>query len=144
MFRWTPLGGSIVIGAIVAGLPWGAAGVATAYSAVWVLLVTPLLFWYVGRRGPVRAADFYRAVAPVAFAALGVMAALASYRRWAAPTAPLKGLAACCLITAAVTPLLLALLPGGRRVLGDTWATAAMLAGRAGGRGEVVRRPAAG
>jgi O-antigen/teichoic acid export membrane protein len=130
MFRWTPVGSVIVVSAILAGLPWGAAGVATAYSAVWVLVVTPLLFWYVGRRGPVRAGDVYRAVAPVAFASLGVIGAVAAFRRWAAPARPLTGLAACCLVAAAVTLLLLALLPGGRRILRDSWATVAALAGR--------------
>jgi O-antigen/teichoic acid export membrane protein len=133
MFRWAPIGAGLVVAAIVAGLPWGAAGVATAYSVVWVLLMTPLLFWYVGRRGHVRTRDIYAALAPALFASVGGFAAVMAYRRWAAPSVPFEGLVISCLIMAAVTLALLALLPAGRRALRDAWGTAALLSGRARG-----------
>jgi O-antigen/teichoic acid export membrane protein len=133
MLRWAPIGSGLIVAAIVAGLPWGAAGVATAYSVVWVLLLAPLLFWYVGRRGHVRTRDIYAAMAPSLFASLGAMAAVAAYRRWASPSGPVEGLAVSCLIAATVTLALLLLLPAGRRVLRDAWGTAALLSGRAGG-----------
>lgn len=43
----------------VAGLPFGPAGVAIAYSASCLLIQTPLYYWMVGRSGPVRTADLW-------------------------------------------------------------------------------------
>ncbi len=49
--------------AFLAGLPWGATGVAAAY-ALSEILRTPVLFWWVSRRGPVRISDQVRSVLP--------------------------------------------------------------------------------
>ena len=65
LFHWGLMGGAIAIVSIVAGLPWGATGVAASYAVADLCIATPLLFWYVGRRGPVRTIDFYRTIAPV-------------------------------------------------------------------------------
>lgn len=54
--------------AFVAGLPWGATGVAAAY-ALSELLRTPVLFWWVSRRGPVGGLDQLRIVLPFAIGA---------------------------------------------------------------------------
>ncbi len=133
MLRWAPLGCGLLMAAIVAGLPWGAAGVATSYSVVSVVLMTPLLFWYVGRRGHVRARDIYAAVSPALFASLGGLGAVFAYRRWAAPSGIVEGLVVSSLIMATTALALLALLPAGRRILRDLWGTAALLRGRVGG-----------
>lgn len=119
MFQWGIIGSSLIIISIVVGLPWGAVGVATSYSCVFLVVVTPLLFWFAGRRGPVRTFDFYRTVAPVACAALCVFGALLLLRRWTTITQPLVGLLVSFVITVAVTLLSLAALPKGRMALRD-------------------------
>lgn len=57
--RWGVIGSVITLASFVAGLPWGAEGIAAWYSLSGLFLRAPLLFWYVGRRGPVRAKDLY-------------------------------------------------------------------------------------
>src|SRR5258708_26287956 len=61
MFKWGLTGSSIIIAGIIVGLPWGAIGVATSYSITILFIATPLLFWFVGRQGPVIMIDFYHA-----------------------------------------------------------------------------------
>ncbi|HEX6535029.1 MAG TPA: lipopolysaccharide biosynthesis protein [Gemmatimonadaceae bacterium] len=92
MFHWGLIGSGTAIASIVVGLPWGAEGVAMAYALVGVLVRTPLNLWFVGRAGPVRTMDFYRAIAPFALAALCEGAAIFAYRRWAPPSSALIGL----------------------------------------------------
>jgi len=119
MFQWGLIGSSIIVGSIVLGLPWGAIGVATSYASVFLLIVTPLLFWFVGRHGPVRTMDFYRAVAPVAGAALCVLAVLLVLRQWMPATRPLVGLVVAFAVTVAGTVLVLAVSTQGRMALSD-------------------------
>ena len=82
MFRWGFIGAGTALFSFVIGLPWGALGVAVAYSAVGVLVRTPWLLWFVGRRGPVMTLDFYRVAWPGLVAALGSAAAV-GILRWA-------------------------------------------------------------
>lgn len=76
MFRWGIISSGIAVGAIIAGLPWGPVGVAAAYGLSDLCLTTPLLFWFLGRRGPVRTLDLYRTIAPSVCAAITTMAVL--------------------------------------------------------------------
>lgn len=130
MFRWSLIGPPLLILFIVAGLPWGAAGVAASYSAGYVCVVAPLLFWYVGRGGHVRTRDIYGAVAPMFCAALCAAAAVLIFRWGAGPLHPAVGLAAGFGITAGVALLLFALLPRGRRALQDLSRSLMVMAGR--------------
>jgi len=130
MFQWGIIGGSILIAAIVAGVPWGAVGVAASYSATFVCVVLPLLFWYVGRRGPVCARDFYRTTAPVAFASLGALASVLALRRAAHFESPLAGLSVSFVLSAAVVLLLLLATRRGRAALADVRQTFRMLTRR--------------
>jgi len=118
MFRMAMWGGPITMASIVAGLPWGAVGVATSYTVVHIL-ASPLLYWYVCRRGPVRAADFYRTIAPIAGASLCGLVASLGFRHWQPAISPVLGVMACLAITTAIFLLILTLLPSGRRALGD-------------------------
>jgi len=128
IFHWGVVSGAIMIISIVVGLPWGPVGVATSYSVVYLLIVAPLLFWFVGRRGPVRTRDFYRTVMPVTFAAISVMGALLVFRRWGVITQPFAGLAVGFAITIAITLLALFVLPKGRTALRDFVVMFALLA----------------
>jgi PST family polysaccharide transporter len=49
----------VVAGSFVAGLPFGPTGVAIAYSASCILVQMPILYYIVGRAGPVSAADLW-------------------------------------------------------------------------------------
>jgi PST family polysaccharide transporter len=118
---------TIIVAAIVAGLPWGALGVAGVYAVVWVTIITPLLFYWVGRKGPVRPRDFYITVAPAFCAALGVLLALFVLRRSVVIVNPLVGLAASLVIATAVALLFLSAIPAGRRALRDFGQVAAIM-----------------
>lgn len=62
--RWGLFSASTCIVAFLLGLPSGPLGVAIAYAASELVIRTPALWWYVGRRGPVRTADIVRLVLP--------------------------------------------------------------------------------
>jgi O-antigen/teichoic acid export membrane protein len=82
IFKWGVMGGIIAVVSIVAGLPWGATGVATSYAVTDLCISTPLLFWYVGRRGPVRTRDLYRTIAPAACASVCSLFVLLVCHQW--------------------------------------------------------------
>jgi O-antigen/teichoic acid export membrane protein len=119
MFQWGIIAGSIIIASILAGLPWGAIGVATSYSIVFLCVVAPLLFWFVGRHGPVRTTDIYGAIAPSLFAALTSLSVLMIFRWQISMTNPVIGLVLSFTVTFLCTLLCLASLPAGRRLLQD-------------------------
>jgi PST family polysaccharide transporter len=127
MFKYGLVASTIIVAAIITGLPWGALGVAAVYAFVWVSIVTPLLFWWVGRKGPVRPRDFYVTVAPAFFAAVGVLIALFVFRRSAVVISPIAGLALSFGIACAVAVVLLSAIPAGRRALWDFRAMAAIM-----------------
>ena len=119
LFKWGLLGPTIVVVSIVGGLPWGAVGVAASYSITYFMIVAPLLFWFVGRKGPVKALDFYRVIAPPGCAALVVLLVLLAYRYWVPIGHPLLRLALAFLIAFASSIVVLAMIPAGRRSLHD-------------------------
>ena len=119
MLRWGFAHAAVMILSFAVGLPWGAVGVAASYSAFGVLVHKPLLFWYVGRRGPVSAGDIYKAIAPSACAAAGVLGAVYLFRRLAGVEHGVVGLAVCGALAAAVALLIFVALPKGRAALQD-------------------------
>lgn len=66
--KWGVVTAVTSVAAFVAGLPYGAFGVAVLY-AVSEYLRTPLLWWFVGRQGPVRLRDMLRVAGPIMLAA---------------------------------------------------------------------------
>src|SRR6185369_8038670 len=70
LLQWGLISGPIIMASIVIGLPWGAVGVAASFAFTRVLIVDPLLYWFVGRSGPVRTIDFYKTMAPFVAASL--------------------------------------------------------------------------
>jgi hypothetical protein len=107
------------MGSIVAGLPWGAVGVAASYAFTRVCIVDPLLYWFVGRSGPVRTMDFYRTVAPFVFASLTALLVALAFRRWSDSSSGVWIILMCAIITAVTTFLTLAIIPAGRQALYD-------------------------
>ncbi len=127
MFRLSMFFGPVTIASIVAGLPWGAVGVAASYVTAQLILVN-ILYWYVGRRGPVRTMDFYRAIAPFAAASLSALAACIALRHWQHPVNALGGIIVCTVVTLLTTILVLAVIPAGRNGLKDAGRSIQLLA----------------
>jgi PST family polysaccharide transporter len=119
MVQWGLMGAAIIIISIVAGLPWGAVGVAASYAVTFDLVVVPALFWFVGRAGPVRARDFYLTIIPFATASVCSMLVLFLFRKSVNVTNPLVGVGFGLLITGFVSLLVLVVLPRGRHALRD-------------------------
>lgn len=119
MLRWASINAPISILSIVAGLPWGVVGVAASWSLVRILVTNPLLFWFVGRTGPVRMRDFYRLLAPFASASAVSLVACFAFRRYVFISNPFLGLVTCGLLVLITTVLALAVMPAGRKALAD-------------------------
>ncbi len=120
MLQWGFISGGTAIGSFLMGLPWGALGVALSFSLVGLLVRKPLLFWYVGRRGPVKMADFYMVSAPFLFTGLAVFAALVIFRVYLAPgIGMVEGLVAAIGISVVVATLALLAQARGREALGE-------------------------
>jgi PST family polysaccharide transporter len=114
IFKWGAISGSIAVAAIVAGLPWGATGVAASYAATDLCLSTPLLFWYVGRKGPVRTTDFYRTITPSICAATATLIVLYFTRPLLVPFSLFVRLLLAAVVALAVSLLVFLILPAGR------------------------------
>ena len=80
-FRWSIVAGVTIVTAFVIGLPYGAMGMAIAYSSATVALRLPgIVYCYHGTR--LRLRDFFRAVQVPAVASLGAAAVLLGLRGW--------------------------------------------------------------
>lgn len=119
MLRWGMIGPPIIIVSILAGLPWGATGVALAYSVTFVCIITPTLFWFVGRSGPVGARHVYRAMTPVLAASLSGLVTASAVRVLMGAVNPLLGIVACGVTAVVTTFLALVAFPTGRGALAD-------------------------
>jgi O-antigen/teichoic acid export membrane protein len=117
MFHWGMIGGSIAIISILIGLPWGAIGVAAAYGLSDLCLSTPLLFWFVGRRGPIRTADLYRTIVPSACAAVCTLGLLLILHPHLETIPLLARLSIAFAIAVATSLLVFTILPAGRRAM---------------------------
>ena len=127
MFQWGLISGPLTMGSILLGLPWGAVGVATSYALTRVVVTDPLLFWFVGRTGPVRTRDFYRTIAPFTFASVVALAGCVAFRSLITIHNPIVGLIILFITTGAITLLCLGALPAGRLALADIKKTIALM-----------------
>lgn len=107
----------ILVIAIVGGLPWGALGVAISYGITSLLIRAPVLFWYIGREGPVSTRDFYGYIAPFACAVITTLLAIWAFRSNIPIENPWLGLVAGGLITVATSLITLLIFPTGRSTL---------------------------
>ncbi len=130
MLQWGLISGPLIMGSIVAGLPWGAVGVASSYAFMRVCIVDPLLYWFVGRSGPVRTRDFYKTIAPFVLASLTALLVALAFRRWSNVSSGLWIILACAVIIAVTTFLTLAIIPAGRQALSDVKNSSLLLFGK--------------
>lgn len=121
MFRWGFIGAGTAIVSFLIGIPWGAWGVALSYSVVGILIRTPWLLYFVGRRGPVRTRDFYLAAWPAILAAMGSGAALMLWRVYTPVDVSAANLLISIPLAMAGALLVVVTLSRGRAILRDGW-----------------------
>jgi PST family polysaccharide transporter len=95
--RWGFISSATVVAAFIIGLPYGAIGVAIAY-AVGEYIRTPLLWLYIGRKGPVKTTDIILATGPFILAShIALAMTWMTKHLWSEdPLVLLAGSAACC------------------------------------------------
>jgi polysaccharide transporter, PST family len=120
MFRWGIMSTVLAISSFCIGLPFGTIGVAVSYSIIGILITNSLLFWYVGRCGPVKTKDFYIAASPILVAAIITALALLSFRKFTSLQSPLLS----CFVVGVITVIFflgsLMFLPSGRPIVRET------------------------
>lgn len=117
LMRWGVVSATISVTAFVIGLPYGAFGVAMAY-AVSEYLRTPLLWLYVGRKGPVRTRDVTRMGLPFllgAHLALGTILIIKPHL----PQQPIPALILAAMLSYLLVASFAALFPAGRQALNE-------------------------
>ncbi len=119
MLYWSLISAPVSILSIVAGIPWGAVGVAASYSLGRIFITNPLMYWFVGRKGPVRTRDFYRLLTPFGLASLAGILACLVFRHFFNLGNPVLGLGACGGLIVVANLLVLSIVPSGRLALSD-------------------------
>ena len=119
MLRWSLINAPFSLLAIIIGVRWGAIGVAASYSFVQLLVVDPLQFWFVGRRGPVRTGDFYSLLAPFTAAAVSVILGCSLFRAVLPISNPVVGVLACAGVGGLCAAVVLLVIPSGRAAIVD-------------------------
>jgi PST family polysaccharide transporter len=119
MLLWSIINAPVSVISILVGLHWGAVGVAASYSLGKLLIMNPLLYWFVGRSGPVRTRDFYRLLGPFVLASGAATLACLAFRLLSITTDPLVGFVICGALTLAAFTLCLWVTPTGRAALLD-------------------------
>ena len=120
------------IAAFIVGLPWGAVGVAAAYALSDMFIRMPIVWYWVGRRGPVRTSDLVRIAWPHVIANMAMAIVLIELLPFRLSSVLLVDLAVKFAAGYAVCWATLAIFPKGRIVLLDL----------AGTIGNVLARPA--
>lgn len=126
-FYWGIISSTLMVAAIVAGLPWGPLGVSIAYGVVSLCIRMPLLFWYVGREGHVRTHHLYAALVPFACIVCATLLSIFAFRYLVGAIHPLLGLVVAAAITAVVSLITLTAIPAGRVILRDVKTLPALL-----------------
>jgi len=119
MLKWGLISGPIIITSFLVGLPWGAPGVAASYALTRVCVVDPLLYWFVGRKGPVRTKDFYKTMVPFVLSSITALVATLAFRKWGGIESGFWTITLSMVITIVMTLLTLASVPSGRAALLD-------------------------
>jgi PST family polysaccharide transporter len=119
MLQWSMIAAPICIASILCGLPWGALGVAASYSLSRVVVVNPLVYWLMGRSGPVRTNDLYGHLVPFVLASIAAFLACLAFRSIVVLNSTILTIAASGVIILGTTVAFLLLFPDGRSALLD-------------------------
>jgi len=113
---WGILNSVIIVVSFILGLPWGAIGVAAAYTIASYVLLAPTL-WYCFRRTPISIADFFSAISRPVIASIIMGFAIFLSRPYLS-SLPHIGSIGCSFIIGFLTYLIVLLLvPGGSLLL---------------------------
>ena len=102
---------------IIGGLPWGPMGIAAAYTATNLVILVPLLLWYVSKKTSVVFTDALKAVAPLVLVGATVCSCLFLVRLTVTFSSMYVGLATCVAIGSVLYAALLMALPFGREAV---------------------------
>lgn len=117
MLQWGVIGSCLAIASILAGLPWGAWGVAVSYAISSIFFRAPLLFWFVGREGPICTIDFYRTSSLPLLSSVCIGPVLWKLHNWITDAPLLLEIALAYSLTIIVTILVHLVFPSGRNLL---------------------------
>jgi O-antigen/teichoic acid export membrane protein len=113
---------------VLAGLRWGAPGVAAAV-AIRHYAILPLLLWMVGRRGPVSTRDLFGLLALPATIWVACLATAIGVRASIGTVSPILGLSVA-MAASGLVAMAFAVTPPGRRVAKDALLVAKLVTGR--------------
>jgi len=121
MLRWGLVGSALYAVLIVGGLPFGPVGVAASLAVGGLVVRVSVLFWMVGRRGPVSFGDLVRSMLPSSVASAMVVGVLLAAKRAGLLDSGLPGgsLAIAVAIAVAVALVCFFCLPQSRHALAD-------------------------
>jgi PST family polysaccharide transporter len=125
-FRWGLYNAIATVSAFACGVPWGAKGVAVAYSLVTYLILHPSLM-YVSKGTPVRVGDFYRAIARPCLASIVMGGSGWLIMEQFQTSSELVALSITAIFCTLVYLVTFCLLPGGKKGLQDLWASLLLL-----------------
>jgi polysaccharide transporter, PST family len=114
MLHWAFIGVPISIASFVVGLPYGPKGVAMAYAIIPFILTPPILFWMLGRRGPMSNAYLWKFYLYAMHVPLCVGAVTYGARLLLKPTSPLVGIVMLAPVAGVTTLALMAFTTYGR------------------------------
>ncbi len=116
MLYWGLFSMILKIIAVLVGLHWGAVGVAASYAAFSIFVKNPVLFWFVGRKGPVQTSDFYRVIVLPSLTSLCVMLLIIVLRYAGTQQAAIINMTVGFVITNTVVLLVLFTAPGSKNL----------------------------
>lgn len=90
--RWGMIAFPLTVIPFLLGIPYGIEGVAFAYAFSGLLIRTPLFLYFVGRNGPVRTREIYRAISTSLAVAIALGVALILFRLSFSGINPMLGL----------------------------------------------------
>lgn len=120
MLRWGIVHNLLIVTAIVAGLPWGAVGVAASYAISGLLLRVPYFYWCVSRNNVFSLTDLLGRTGPHYLIAGVIYAALWALRHELGTVRPIVGLAITLPLAVALWAAITLALPGPRKCLLET------------------------
>lgn len=125
LLRWQFFSVLLVVLGIISGLPWGAQGVAVAYSVTGLCVRTPAMIWYVGRSTGVSSKMMFRAIAPFVLFGGFLTGALFILRIWVLSESNVfVSLGGGALLAIIIYPLMILAVPSARRSIQDLMALA--------------------
>lgn len=127
--RWAMIAAPVTVLSFIAGVPWGPRGVAISYAVVNTTVLAPLLFWYIGRKGPVVVSDFYRAIQLPLTTAAVTFVATHTARAFFSPASAAAGLAMSLPVAFLTTSICVTSTQNGRAILKNLASHVAIIRG---------------